>query len=125
MTHKPTLIREIEQPYLKVDAPNISIGDIVKIRYRVVEGDKERLQAFAGTVIARKGSGTGETFTVYRAEGGYGVERNFFFHSPRVASIEVVRHSQVRRAKLYYLIGKVGKKAKLKEKIRKVGSKSV
>ena len=119
MTHKPELIREIEHSFLKQDLPKISIGDIVTVRYRVVESDKERVQAFAGTVVAKKGSGTGSTFTVYRAEGGYGVERLFLIHSPRVASIEVTRHSQVRRAKLYYLIGQVGKKAKLKEKIYK------
>lgn len=122
MTHKHQLIQEIEQTYFRKEMPAVEIGDIVKVSYRVVEGDKERTQIFEGTVISRKGSGTGETITVYRAESGYGVERLFFIHSPRVAAVNVVRHSQVRRSKLYYLVGRVGKKAKLQERMKKVKS---
>ncbi len=92
-----------------------NIGDTVRVNTRIIEGDKERLQAFAGTVIAKKGTGLSETFTIYRNAYGSNMDRVFLLHSPRIASIEVVRPGKVRRAKLYYLRGKSGKSAKVRE----------
>ena len=92
-----------------------NIGDTIKIAVKIVEGDTERIQYFQGTVIARRGSGIEETFTVRRVRAGQGVERVFPINSPRIAGIEVVRRGQVRRAKLYYLRDKVGKAARVKE----------
>ena len=96
--------------------PEIAIGDTVRVFVKVVEGNRERLQAFEGTVIARQHGGLRETFTVRRVSYGIGVERIFPLHSPRVDHIEVVRHGKVRRAKLYYLRDRVGKASKLKER---------
>ena len=120
--HKQTkimylLIQSINQEYLKNDVPEFNVGDTVKVSVKVVEGNKERLQAFEGVVIARKHGGISETFKVRRVSYGVGVERTFPVHSPRVAKIEVVRRGKVRRAKLYYLRDRVGKAAKVKEKI--------
>ena len=92
-----------------------NIGDTIRISVRIVEGDTERIQQFQGTVIARRGSGIEETFTVRRVQGGQGVERVFPINSPRIAGIEVIRRGMTRRAKLYYLRDKVGKAARVKE----------
>lgn len=98
------------------EAPNFGPGDTVKVHVSIKEGDKRRIQLFTGTVIARKGGGATETFTVRRVSHGEGVERVFPLHSPNVKKIEVPRRGRVRRAKLYYLRGLSGKKARLKEK---------
>jgi len=98
--------------------PAIEVGDTVKVSVKIREGDKERIQAFEGTVIAMKGSGVSATFTVRRVSYGVGVERVFPVHSPNVAKVEVIRHGRVRRSKLYYLRDRVGKAAKVKEQIR-------
>lgn len=111
-------LKLIAQDSLKSDAPVIEIGDTVKVHVKIREGDKERIQIFEGTIIARKGSGVSETFTVRRLSYGVGVERVFPVHSPNVAKVEVVRHGRVRRSKLYYLRDRVGKAAKVKEQIR-------
>ena len=110
------IIQNIEQQQLRTDLPEIAIGDTVRVFVKVVEGNRERLQAFEGTVIARQHGGMRETFTVRRVSYGIGVERIFPLHSPRVDHIEVVRHGKVRRAKLYYLRDRVGKASKLKER---------
>ena len=100
---------------LKTNVPSFKSGDTVRVKVKVVEGDNERLQAFDGVVIGRKGSGISETFTVRKISFGVGVERTFPLHSPKIADIQVVRKGQVRRAKLYYLRGLTGKAAKIKE----------
>ncbi len=109
------LIRAIEEGY-KREIPHFDIGDTVRVHVRVVEGDKERIQPFEGYVIGRKGSGIRETFMVRKVSYGVGVERIFPVHSPVVEKIEVVRKGDVNRAKLYYLRGKKGKAAKIREK---------
>ena len=111
-------IETIETEYLKKDLPKFAIGDLVKVNTRIVEGDKERTQVFSGVVIAKKGTGLSETFTVYRTAYGSSMDRLFLLHSPRISSIEVVRSGRVRRAKLYYLRGKTGKATKLREQFR-------
>ncbi len=111
-------LKLIAQDSLKSEVPVIEIGDTVKVHVKIREGDKERIQVFEGTIIARKGSGISETFTVRRLSYGVGVERVFPVHSPNVAKVEVVRHGRVRRSKLYYLRDRVGKAAKVKEQIR-------
>ncbi len=111
-------LKLIAQDSLKSEVPAIEIGDTVKVHVKIREGDKERIQVFEGTVIARKGSGVSETFTVRRLSYGVGVERVFPLHSPNVAKVELVRHGRVRRSKLYYLRDRVGKAAKVKEQIR-------
>ena len=98
--------------------PKFEVGDTVKIGVNIREGDKERVQMFEGTVIAKKGSGVAETFTVRRVSYGVGVERVFPVHSPNVVSVQVVRRGRVRRSKLYYLRDRVGKAAKVKEQIK-------
>ena len=110
-------IKEIAQSQLKNDVPEILIGSTVKVHVRIKEGEKERIQVFEGTVIAKNNSGISETFTVRRVAYGCGVERVFPVHSPSVAKIELVRKGQIRRAKLYYLRNRVGKAAKVKELI--------
>ena len=100
------------------NAPKFSIGDTIKIGVKIREGDKERVQMFEGTVIAKKGSGVAETFTVRRVSYGVGVERVFPVHSPNVVSVQVVRRGRVRRSKLYYMRDRVGKAAKVKEQIK-------
>lgn len=109
------LIDQIERENLKKDVPSFNVGDTVKVYVKVVEGDKERLQAYEGTVIARKNGSIRETFTVRRISYGIGVERTFPLHSPRIDHIEVVRKGKVRRAKLYYLRERTGKSARVKE----------
>ncbi|MDO4547364.1 MAG: 50S ribosomal protein L19 [Clostridia bacterium] len=110
------IIRSIESAQLRSDIPAFSIGDTVRVFVKVVEGSRERLQAFEGVVIARRNGSCRETFTVRRVSYGIGVERTFPLHSPRVDRVVVVRRGKVRRAKLYYLRGLSGKAAKVKEK---------
>lgn len=102
---------------MKETVPQFEVGDTVKVYVKVVEGSRERLQAFEGIVIAKKNGGVRETFTVRRVSFGVGIERTFQLHSPRVEKIELVRHGKVRRAKLYYLRDLSGKAAKIKEQI--------
>ena len=106
----------VEQPYLKSDLPDFRAGDTVRVHVRVVEGERERVQVFEGVVIRRRGSQLSETFTVRKVSFGVGVERTFPVHSPMIATIEVPTRGDVRRAKLYYLRSRVGKKAKVKER---------
>jgi len=106
----------VEQSSLKSDAPHFEVGDTVDVHTKILEGDKERIQIFTGTVIARSGSGTREMFTVRRIVAGEGVERKFPLHSPRIANVVVKRSSVVRRAKLYFLRDRVGKAVRLKER---------
>jgi large subunit ribosomal protein L19 len=115
-------LMEIERQYLRAQTPEFRPGDTVRVQVRVAEGDKERLQAFQGVVIARKGSGTREMFTVRKISGGVGVERIFPLHAPVVDSIEVLRRGRVRRAKLYYLRGLRGKAARIEERRDDVGA---
>ena len=109
------IIRSIENAQLRTDIPKFNIGDTVKVQVKVVEGNRERLQAFEGVVIARRNGSCRETFTVRRTSYGVGVERTFPLHSPRVDSITGTRKGKVRRAKLYYLRQRSGKAAKVKE----------
>ncbi len=110
------VIRNIQAPYLKKDIPEFRPGDTVRIQVRVVEGDKVRQQPFQGVVIARGHSGTGETFTVRKISEGVGIERVFPLHSPNLLAIEVIRLGRVRRAKLHYLRGRKGKRARIRER---------
>jgi len=112
------IIKAIEQEQLRTDLPVVSIGDHVKVHLKIKEGNRERVQVFEGTVIAKKGSGLSETFTVRRVSYGVGVERILPVHSPNIEKIEIVRKGKVRRAKLYYLRERVGKAAKVKEKLK-------
>ena len=109
------LIRSLEAAQMRTDRPDFNVGDTVRVFVKVVEGARERLQAFEGTVIAKRNGSSRETFTVRRMSYGIGVERTFPLHSPRVDSIEVVRKGKVRRAKLYYLRHLQGKAAKIKD----------
>ena len=111
-------LKLIAQDSLKSELPCVEVGDTVKVHVKIREGDKERIQIFEGTVIARKGSGVSETFTVRRVSYGVGIERVFPIHSPNVAKVETVRHGRVRRSKLDYLRDRGGKAAKVKEQIR-------
>ena len=106
----------LERPYLKDDIPEFRAGDTVRVHVRVVEGNKQRIQVFMGVVIARRGGGSRETFTVRKISGGIGVERVFPLHSPVIDKIEVVRRGKVRRAKLYYLRELRGKAARIEER---------
>lgn len=111
------IIKALEQEQLRTDLPALSIGDYVKVHLKIKEGTRERLQVFEGTVIAKKGGGLKETFTVRRVSYGVGVERILPVHSPKIDHIEVVRKGMVRRAKLYFLRDRVGKASKIKEKL--------
>jgi large subunit ribosomal protein L19 len=113
---KNKLLAHIEEEQIKKDIPNFAIGDQVDVHQRILEGQKERIQVFSGTVIARRGDGMREMFTVRRIVQGEGVERIFPLNSPRIAKIEVKRTGQVRRAKLYYLRKRVGKATRLRER---------
>jgi len=113
------LIKLVEQTSMKKEVPQFEVGDTVDVHTKILEGDKERIQVFTGTVIARSGSGTREMFTVRRIVSGEGVERKFPLHSPRVAKIDVKRSGVVRRAKLYFLRDRVGKAVRLKERRQK------
>lgn len=109
------IIDEIERENLKKDVPTFNVGDTVKVFVKVVEGGKERLQAYEGIVIAKRNGSIRESFTVRRISYGVGVERTFPLHSPRIDRVEVVRHGKVRRAKLYYLADRTGKSARVRE----------
>ena len=111
------IIQELEQAQLRNDLPEFGPGDTVRVQVRVKEGDRERLQAFEGVVIAKRNRGLNSSFTVRKISYGDGVERVFQAHSPLVASIEVRRRGDVRRAKLYYLRSRTGKSARIKQKI--------
>ncbi len=102
---------------LKEEIPQFSIGDVIRVHNKIKEGSRERIQLFEGTVIARHGGGISETFTVRRVSYGVGLEKTFPIHSPNVVKVQLIRAGKVRRAKLYYLRDKVGKDAKVKEKI--------
>lgn len=110
-------IAQIDKAYMRKDHPVFTPGDTVKVHVKIKEGDKERVQVFQGTVIGRRGSGSGETFTVRKISAGIGVERIFPLHSPNVAKIETIRSGQVRRAKLYYLRNLTGKSARIREEL--------
>ncbi len=110
------LIQEVETKFLRPDPLKFEVGDTVDVHCRILEGTKERVQVFTGIVIARRGAGTRETFTVRRIVGGEGVERIFPVNSPKIAKLEVIRHGKTRRAKLYYLRKRVGKATKLVER---------
>jgi large subunit ribosomal protein L19 len=111
------VMQELENEFLKTDLPEFRIGDTLTVHTKVVEGEKERIQMFTGTVIARRGSGLSETIALYRVSYGAGMERVFLLHSPRVAKVEVVKSGKVRKSKLYYIRGASGKAAKIKEQI--------
>ena len=111
------LIEAVEQEQLKNAYPEVDIGDYVKVHLKIKEGNRERIQIFEGTVIARKGGGLSETLTVRRLSYGVGVERILPIHSPKINAIEIVRKGGVGRAKLYYLRKRVGKAAKVREKL--------
>lgn len=108
-------IRAIEEAQLR-DVPTLQVGDNVKVHYRIKEGDRERIQVFQGDVIRLSGAGARETFTVRKVSFGVGVERTFPVHSPKIAKLEVVRHGDVKRSKLYYLRERSGKAARIPEK---------
>jgi len=108
-------IAQIEKSYMREDLPEFGSGDTISVHVRIKEGDKERIQVFQGTVIGRRGGGTGATFTVRKMSSGIGVERIFPLHSPNIAKIERIRVGQVRRSKLYYLRSLTGKSARIKE----------
>ncbi len=111
-------LKLISNSSLRKDALEFGIGDTVRVSVKIREGERERIQMFEGTVIARKGAGISETFTVRRVSYGVGVERVFPYHSPNVVAVEIVRHGRVRRSKLYYLRDRVGKAARVKEQLR-------
>lgn len=110
------IIREIEAAQLKENVPEFSVGDTVKVYGKIREGNHERVQVFEGTVLKKQGGGNRATFTVRKTSNGIGVEKTWPLHSPNVEKVEVVRRGKVRRAKLYYLRDRVGKRAKVKEK---------
>ena len=114
MSHE--ILKKVEASCLKSELPQFSIGDTVDVHTKILEGDKERIQIFTGTVIARSGSGTREMFTVRRIVAGEGVERKFPLHSPKIAKVVVKRSGVVRRAKLYFLRDRVGKAVRLRER---------
>jgi large subunit ribosomal protein L19 len=118
------LVKEVEKRYLKDSLPDIRPGDSVKVKIRIVEGNKERLQAYEGVVIKVRGTGIGKSVTVRRVFQGVGVERVFLLHSPKVESIQILRKGVVRRAKLYYLRQRTGKAARIREKIVAGGGKA-
>ena len=110
------LIKAFTNEQLKTEVPEINSGDTVRIHNKIVEGTRERIQMFEGTVIAKNGGGISETFTVRRISYGCGVEKVFPIHSPNVVKVDIIRYGKVRRAKLYYLRDKIGKDSKVKEK---------
>ena len=113
------LMKAFTEKYTKEEPPVVQVGDTVRVHLKVKEGNRERIQVFEGTVIAKKHGGIEETFTVRRISYGVGVEKVFPLHAPSIEKVEVVRHGKVRRAKLYYLRGRVGKAAKIKEALKK------
>lgn len=112
------IIRKIEEEQLKKELPKFNIGDTVKVYNKIVEGNRERVQVFEGTCIKRQGGGLRQTFTVRKLSNGVGVEKTWPIHSPNVEKVEVIRPGKVRRAKLNYLRGRIGKAAKVKELVR-------
>ena len=112
------IIRKIEAEQMKAEIPEFHVGDTVRVSAKVIEGSRERTQVFEGVVLKRQGGGARETFTVRKSSNGIGVEKTWPVHSPNVERIEVIRRGKVRRAKLNYLRGRVGKKAKVKEAVR-------
>jgi len=110
------LVQSLEQEQIKTDLPDFRPGDTVRVHFKVIEGGRERIQVFEGTVIRRRGGGLGETFTVRRVSYGVGVERTFPLHSPKIERIEVVRKGRVRRARLYYLRKLRGKAARIQDR---------
>ena len=112
------ILTQITQEQIRTDLPKMEIGDTIKVFVKVKEGNRERVQMFEGTVIKKNHGGIQETFTVHRVSYGVGVERTFPVNSPKIDHIEIVRHGKVRRAKLYYLRDRVGKSAKVKEKLK-------
>ena len=111
------LVKALSEKYMKPELPELNVGDTVRVLVKVVEGSRERTQAFEGTIIAKKHGGINETITVRRISYGVGCEKVFPVHSPTIVSVTVVRKGKVRRAKLYYLRDRVGKKAKVKERL--------
>ncbi len=111
------LIKALTNEQLKTEVPVLNIGDTVRVHNKIKEGNKERIQMFEGTIIAIKGSGISESFTVRRVSYGIGVEKTFPVHSPNIEKVDIIRSGKVRRAKLYYLRDRAGKSAKVKEKI--------
>lgn len=114
---KVAAIQKLEEEQLKKGIPNFQVGDTIRIHTRIIEGEKERIQMFTGTVIARSGYGLSETFSVHRVAYGEGMERVFPLHSPRIAKIEIMKEGEVRRSKLYYLRGTSGKKSKVRGRV--------
>ena len=112
------IIKNIESAQLKAEAPAFNVGDTVKVYGKIKEGNRERIQIFEGTVLKRQGGSTRETFTVRKSSNGVGVEKTWPLHSPHVVKVEVIRQGKVRRAKLNYLRDRVGKAAKVKERVR-------
>ena len=115
------IIDELEKPYMEKEVPDVNPGDTVRVFVRIVEGNKERIQAFEGTIIKEHGSGINRTITVRKVFQGVGVERVFLLHSPRIEKINIVRRGDVKRSKLYYLRERSGKATRIKEKIEKLG----
>ena len=111
------LIEDLNSEQMKENIPEFDVGDTLRISTKIVEGEKERIQVFQGTVIARKGGGLSETFSLHRVSYGEGMERVFYLHSPRIVKMEVIKRGDVRRAKLYHLRGTTGKASKVQEKI--------
>jgi large subunit ribosomal protein L19 len=111
------LLKAVTNEQLKNEVPTLNIGDTVRVSVKIKEGNKERIQAFEGTIIAKHNNGISSTFTVRRVAYGCGVERTFLVHSPNVAKVEIIRSGKVRRAKLYYLRDRVGKAARVKQKV--------
>ena len=112
------IIKEIESAQLKAEAPQFNVGDTVRVSAKIKEGNRERIQVFEGTVLKKQGGSNRETFTVRKFSNGVGVEKTWPLHSPNVEKVEIVRYGKVRRAKLYYLRDRVGKKAKVKELVK-------
>lgn len=111
-----SVLRSLEGKHLKENIPDFNTGDTLRIHVKIIEGDKERIQIFQGTVISRAGGGVSESFTVRKVSAGIGVERVFPLHSPNISKIQVMKRGKVRRSKLYYLRGLKGKKARIAEK---------
>ena len=111
------LVKALSEQHIKTDLPELKIGDTVKVHAKIKEGTRERIQIFEGTIIAMKHTGVNKSVTVRRVSYGVGVEKTFPVHSPNIAKFEVIRHGRVRRAKLYYLRDRVGKAAKVQEKL--------
>lgn len=111
-----SVLKSLEGKHLKENLPDFNTGDTLRVHVKIIEGDKERVQIFQGTVISRKGGGVSESFTVRKVSAGIGVERVFPLHSPNISKIQVMKRGKVRRSKLYYLRGLRGKKARIAEK---------